>query len=77
MAQLYFHCASSDRVLLDRHGSEHDDLVDAHSEAIAVVQRMIATPGPDDWRGWKLLALDENEEELFQLSFASVIGRLH
>ena len=77
MAQLYFHCASSDRVLLDRCGSELTDLVDAHSEAIAFVQRIVASPGPDDWRGWKLLALDENEDELFQLSFASVIGRLH
>ena len=77
MAQLYFHCASANRVLLDRRGSELADMVDAHNQATAFVQRLIASPGAEDWRGWKLLALDEDEEELFQLSFASVIGRPH
>ena len=75
MAQLYFHCASPERVVPDRHGSELDDLFEAHDRAVALVRRIVATPGPDDWRTWTLLVLDENDEAVFEVPFASVLGR--
>jgi hypothetical protein len=77
MAQLYFHCSSPDRVLPDMIGSRFDDLIDAHHQAVGLVRQLIATEGLDDWREWKLLVLDEDDEEVFELPFASVIGRLH
>jgi hypothetical protein len=76
MAQLYFHCTSPDAVLPDRRGADLDP-VEAHRAAVDVVRRVIATPGPEDWRGWMMLVLDENDDELFRLPFASVIGRTH
>ncbi len=77
MAQLYFHCSSPQEVMLDPCGSEHDDLVEAHGRAIALVQRIIGAPGPDDWRAWTMVVLDENDEALFEVPFRSIIGRPH
>jgi hypothetical protein len=77
MAQLYFHCSSPERVVPDRSGSDLEDLVEAHAHAVGYVQRIIALATPDDWRTWKLQVLDEDGDQVFEVSFASVIGRLH
>jgi uncharacterized protein DUF6894 len=77
MAQLYFHCSSPERVVPDRAGSEVEDLVEAHAQAIGFVQRIIGLACPDDWRTWKLQVLDEEGDQVFEVPFASVIGRLH
>jgi len=77
MAQLYFHCSSPERVVPDRRGSQVEDLVEAHARAIAFVRRLVGTPGREDWRIWKLSALDENGDEVFEIPFTLVIGRLH
>jgi hypothetical protein len=77
MAQLFFHCSSPERVVPDRRGSDVEDLVEAHGHAIAFVQRIIGMAGPDDWRVWKLSVLDENGDEVFEVPFASVIGKPH
>jgi hypothetical protein len=54
MAQVYFHCSSTESVLLDRRGSEVENLMEARERAVAVVQRFISSPGPQDWREWIL-----------------------
>lgn len=77
MAQLYFHCSSPERIVPDRSGSDLEDLVEAHAQAIGVVRRIIAMPCLDDWRAWTLQVSDENGDKVFELPFASVIGRLH
>jgi hypothetical protein len=77
MAQLYFHCSSPERIVPDRSGSDLDDLVEAHVHAVAFVQRLIGRAGPEDWRVWKLSVLDESGEQVFEIPFTSVIGRLH
>ena len=40
MAQMYFHCVSSEGVLLDRRGSEIYDLAEACEHAAQVVLKM-------------------------------------
>jgi hypothetical protein len=77
MAQLYFHCSSPERVVPDRCGSDLDDLVEAHEQAIAFVQRIVAAASLEDWRSWTLRVLDDAGEEVFEVPFASVIGRAH
>jgi hypothetical protein len=77
MAQLYFHCSSAERVVPDRRGSDLDDLVEAHAHAVAFVRRIIGKASPEDWRAWTLLVLDEEGEQVFEVPFTAVIGRLH
>jgi len=77
MAQLYFHCSSPERVMPDRRGSNLDDLVEAHAHAVGFVQRIVGSASLDDWRSWTLMVLDENDDKVFEVPFASVIGRPH
>jgi hypothetical protein len=77
MTHVYFHCCSSERVLLDPCGAEVEDLDEACERALQVVRKFVTSCGPDDWRGWTLHASDENGDELFLMPFARVIGRLH
>ena len=50
MTHVYFHCSSSERVLLDQHGSDVEDLVEAHERAKQIVQQFVSSQTPDDWR---------------------------
>jgi hypothetical protein len=54
-----------------------DDLSAAYGRAVASIETMIGMPNMEDWRGWKMLVLDAADELLFEISFSSVIGRLH
>jgi hypothetical protein len=42
-----------------------------------VVRSLIMAPGPEDWRGWVLHVSDDDGEEIFDLPFASVLGKPH
>jgi hypothetical protein len=42
MATLYFHCAGTQEVLLDRGGSEIEDLFDACARAFQIIQSMVS-----------------------------------
>jgi hypothetical protein len=77
MAQIYFHCSSTEGVLLDRRGSEVEDLMEARERAVAVVQRFISSPGPQDWREWILHVSDRDGEEIFVVPFSSMLGKAH
>jgi hypothetical protein len=77
MAQIYFHCSTADRVLLDRRGSDVEDLTEARERAFGFVQTFISLPGPEDWRDWVLHVNDADGEEVFNMPFSSLLGRPH
>jgi hypothetical protein len=77
MAQVYFHCSSTEGALIDQRGAAVDDLAEARDRAALVVGSMIRTPGPEDWRGWVLHVSDDDGEEIFCLPFAAVLGKPH
>jgi len=77
MTHVYFHCSSSERVLLDQYGSDVDDLVEAHERAKQIVQQLVISRTPDDWRAWTVHVSDENGDDIFLMPFAHVLGRAH
>lgn len=77
MTHVFFHCANSERVLLDPRGIDVEDLVEAHQHGTQIIQQMVNSRGPDDWRAWTLHVSDAEGEELFLMPFAYVVGRLH
>jgi hypothetical protein len=77
MAQLYFHCSNAKQMLVDRLGSDVEDLTEAGEHAVGVVRRFISTPGLEDWREWVVHVSDEEGEEIFELPFSSLVGKPH
>jgi len=77
MAQVYFHCSSIEDALIDRRGTTVDDLAEARDHAARVVRALISAPGPEDWRDWVLHVSDDDGEEIFEVPFASVLGKPH
>jgi hypothetical protein len=75
MAQVYFHCSSSQGALIDRRGAAVSDLAEARDRAALVMRSLISAPGPEDWRGWVLHVSDDDGEEIFCVPFASVLGK--
>jgi hypothetical protein len=64
---------SNEGILLDRHGSEIDDLTEACEHAARFVEKYIASPGPQDWRKWTLTV----GEELLLVPFLTELGKPH
>ena len=77
MTHVYFHCANSDRVLLDPCGIEVEDLSEAHQRASQVIQQLVSSLNLENWRTWTLHVSDEDGEEIFLKPFSYVLGRLH
>ncbi|MGA2291431.1 DUF6894 family protein [Bradyrhizobium sp.] len=77
MAQVYFHCSSSQGALIDRRGAAVSDLAEARDRAALVMRSLISAPGPEDWRGWVLHVSDDDGEEIFCVPFASLLGKPH
>lgn len=77
MAQVYFHCSTTQGVVIDRRGTSVADLIEAREQAISVVRSLLTAPNLEDWRGWVLHVSDDAGEEIFVLPFASVIGKPH
>ena len=77
MAQVYLRCSDADHMLPNRYEADPDDLAEACEQAALVVRTLIALPGPEDWRAWVLHVSDDLGEEILELSFKSVMGRLH
>ena len=61
----------------DRSGTSIEDLPELHDYAIRAVQKLLTTPSMEDWRAWVLHVSDEAGRELFELPFASVLGKTH
>ena len=77
MAQLFFHCFSGTRFIVDQHGNDVDNLIEAHEKAGCVVRTCLAAPTLEDWREWTLHASDIDGREIFSLPFASLLGKPH
>jgi hypothetical protein len=77
MAQLYFHRSNSEGVLIDQRGAAISNLVEAREHATSLVRSHLMALNPEDWRDWTMHVSDEHDDEIFVISFASVLGRLH
>jgi hypothetical protein len=77
MAHVFFHCAGSDELVLDRRGSEVEDLSEAHACGMRVMNALMSNRDAHDWRDWTLHASDEEGDEIFLMSFASLLGKPH
>jgi hypothetical protein len=76
MAHVYFHFSTPDGIIVDRRGREIEDLSEVCERAELAIHSLLSSPKMEDWRSWVLYATDE-ESEIFELPFSSVIGRLH
>lgn len=77
MAHIYFHCSSTEQVLLNYGDAHVADMTEAREQAAQVVRTLIAAPGEEDWRDWMLHISDDEGEMLFALPFTAVIGAVH
>jgi hypothetical protein len=77
MTTLYFHCAGTEEVLLDRRGSEIEDIFDARARAFQIINAIITSAGPEDWRDWSVHVRNGEGEELLLVPFSSVLGKPH
>jgi hypothetical protein len=77
MAQIYFHCTNTEGVWIDRRGLALGDLAEAREHAALVVQSLIAAPSTEDWRSWILHVSDDLDNEIFNVPFASLLGKPH
>jgi hypothetical protein len=76
MAQVHFHCLSTRGAMLDQCEADLDDLTEVREYARAIVQSLIAMPGPD-WRNWALHVSDELGQEILVMPFSSMLGWPH
>ncbi len=76
MVHIYFHYSTPVGVVVDRQGSDMEDLGEACERAERAICALIASPKMEDWRSWILHATDD-DGEVFEVPFASVVGRLH
>jgi hypothetical protein len=77
MAQVYFHCSNTERVMIDQHGAAIGDLAEARDHAALVVRSLIMTPSTEDWRNWVLHVSDGSGDEIFAMPFVSMLGKPH
>ncbi|SIO56818.1 hypothetical protein SAMN05443247_08382 [Bradyrhizobium erythrophlei] len=77
MAQVYFHCSNTERVMIDQHGAAIGDLAEARDHAALVVRSLIMTPSTEDWRSWVLHVSDASGDEIFAMPFVSMLGKPH
>jgi hypothetical protein len=77
MAQVWFHCSNAIGVSVDRCGSPVADLAEAREHAVILVRSLIRMSTLVDWRGWVLHVSDRDGEEIFNVPFASLLGKPH
>ena len=77
MAQFYFHCSTSQHLLIDQTGTTVCDLAEAREHAAQVVQSFVTTLNAEDWRDWVLHVSDDLDDEIFAVPFASLLGKPH
>ena len=77
MAQVYFHCSNTRGVLMDRRGTCVASLTEACEAATLMARSLVASASLEDWRDWAMHVSDETGDEIFVLSFASVLGKPH
>ena len=77
MTQVYFHCTNSWEVRLDRSGEAVSDLAEARDRAACIVRSLIMGRDAEDWRDWVVHVSDAFDDEIFEVSFSSVLGKPH
>jgi len=77
MAQVYFHCSSARAVRVDRFGAAVSDLAEARDHAACMVRALIMEKSAEDWRDWVVHVSDDFDDEIFAVSFSSVLGKPH
>lgn len=78
MFHLYFHCAGSDGIYLDRQGISLSSIDEAHDHAVAVARTMMESAyGVGDFSDWLIYVADEDDEEVLLVSFAAARPTLH
>ncbi|MGA7810955.1 DUF6894 family protein [Bradyrhizobium sp.] len=77
MAQIYFHCTSTEGLMIGHCGAAVGDLAEAKDQATLLMRSLIMEPGEEDWRSWVLHASDDLGEEIFALPFAAMLGKPH
>jgi hypothetical protein len=77
MTTLYFHCVGTQGALLDRSGTDMEDACDMRARAFLIIQTIVSSPGPEDWRDWSVHVRDDEGEEFMQVPFSTVIGKPH
>jgi hypothetical protein len=78
MTHLYFHCSGPGEVLVDCHGTDVLDLVEARDHALAIA-RLIAEEnfGLSDFSEWIVFVYDEDEDEMLSIPFKDALPTLH
>ena len=74
MPHIYFHCSTPRGLIVDRCGSQVEDIIEACDRAEQIVHTLIAGSSPEDWRTW-ILHVTDDEGEVFAVPFSSVLGR--
>lgn len=77
MTQVYFHCSNSREVRVDQFGAAVNNLTEARDYAARVVQSLIMEQSAEDWRDWVVHVSDDFDDEIFVVSFSSVLGKPH
>ena len=77
MTQVYFHCSNSREVRIDRSGEAVSDLAEARDRAAGIVRSLIMGRDEEDWRDWVVHVSDDFDDEIFEVSFSSVLGKPH
>jgi len=75
MTQVYFHCSNSREVRVDQFGAVVSSLAEARDRAACVVRSLIMEQSTEDWRDWVVHVSDDFDEEIFEVSFSSVLGK--
>jgi hypothetical protein len=74
---VYFHYSNARGMLINRSGTAVGDLVEACEHADRMVRSLILTASAEDWRGWVLHVTDNEGDEIFDVPFATVLGKPH
>ena len=75
LRQVYFHCSNSREVRVDQFGAVVSSLAEARDRAACVVRSLIMEESAEDWRDWVVHVSDDFDDEIFEISFSSVLGK--
>ncbi|WP_262272848.1 MULTISPECIES: DUF6894 family protein [Microvirga] len=78
MFYLYFHCAGPGEILIDRHGAEVLDLIEARDRALSLARALVEKAyGARDFSDWHVYVSDEDDDEMLLIPFSDVMPTLH
>lgn len=77
MAQVSFHCATPDGIVVNRSVAEIENLSELFDHAAYLIQALTAAPNLEDWREWVLQVRDDFGTELLSVPFSSFLGKPH